>query len=240
MPSIQRLRVMGLAVLVLSGSAVDVAAQSGALDEIVVTGSRRTGEAVVPLPAVTIRKRADFLVQAVSISNDTRDAKSRKAETYQTVRGLVQAAARIPGMSLAFQKGVLIPITDKDYQVPLTDDGDRNDASHATIYVKLALTPQTDVTQAITTLETFISDAKMVGRTSLDSEGDVALSVINPERYRGEVIAAIAQSVKELRTALGDRCRINVGDFSRRLQWQRSEVSELTLYLPYDLRVEGC
>jgi hypothetical protein len=143
-------------------------------------------------------------------------------------------------MSLAFQKGVLIPITEKDYQIPLTDDGSRDDASRATIFVKLALTPQTDVAQAITTLESFISDAKMTGRTTLDSEGDVALSVINPERYRAEVIAAIAHSVRDLRTALGDRCRINVGDFSRRLQWQRSEVSELTLYLPYDLRVEGC
>ena len=240
MPSIKHLRVIGSAALILSSIAVDAAAQSEGMDEIVVTGSRRTGEAVVPLPAVTIRKRADFLVQAVSISNDTRDAKSRKTETYQTLRGLVQAASRVPGLSLAFQKGILIPITEKDYQIPLTDDGDRDDASHATIYVKLALTPQTDVAQAINTLESFIGDAKMVGRTSLDSEGEVALSVINPERYRGEVITAIAQSVKELRAALGDRCRINVGDFSRRLQWQRSEVSELTLYLPYDLRVEGC
>jgi hypothetical protein len=240
MPSIKHLRAIGMAALVLSGVATGAAVESQPLEEIMVTGSRRTGEVVVPLPAVTIRKRADFLVQAVSISNDTRDAKSRKSETYQTLRGLVQAAARVPGLSLAFQKGVLIPITEKDYQVPLTDDGDRDDASHAMIYVKLALTPQTDVAQAITTLEAFVSDAKMVGRTSLESQGDVALSVISPERYRGEVIAAIAQSVKELRSALGDRCRINVGDFSRRLQWQRSEVSELTLYLPYDLRVEGC
>jgi len=240
MVDINRLHGIGLAALVLSCIAMDAAAQSENLEEVMVTGSRRTGEVVIPLPAVTIRKRADFLVQAVSISNDTRDSKSRKNETYQTLRGLVQAAARVPGLSLAFQKGILIPITDKDYQIPLADDGDRDDASHAVIFVKLALTPQTDVAQAISTLETFVSDAKMVGRTSLDSQGEVALSVINPERYRGEVIAAIAQSVKELRAALGDRCRINVGDFSRRLQWQRSEVSELTLYLPYDLRVEGC
>jgi hypothetical protein len=240
MAGMKRLHGMGLAALILSCLVMDAAAQSGESEEVVVTGSRRTGEVVVPLPAVTIRKRADFLVQAVSISNDTRDARSRKDETYQTLRGLVQAAARVPGLSLAFQKGVLIAITEKDYQIPLADDGDRDDASHATIFVKLALTPQTDVAQAISTLESFISDARMVGRTSLDSQGEVALSVINPERYRGEVIAAIAQSVKELRTALGDRCRINVGDFSRRLQWQRSEVSELTLYLPYDLRVEGC
>jgi hypothetical protein len=236
----QRLCGMALVALVTAGLAIGAWAQGAALEEVMVTGTRRVGEPVVALPAVTIRKRADFLIQAVEISNDTRDAKSRRDETYQTLRGLVQASARVPGLSLAFQKGVLIPITEKDYQIPLVNEGSRDDTSHVIVYVKLALTPQTDVSQAINTLEAFIRDGKMVGRTALDSQGEVALSVVNPERYRGEVIAAIAQSVKDLRNSLGDRCRINLGDFSRRLQWQRSEVSELTLYLPYELKVEGC
>jgi hypothetical protein len=89
-------------------------------------------------------------------------------------------------------------------------------------------------------MDTFVRDAKMVGRTSIEPSGDVALSVVNPERYRGEIIAALALTVKDLRGAFGEKCSMNLGDFAGRLQWQRSDVSELTLYLPYTLTVEGC
>jgi hypothetical protein len=212
--------------------------QDSGLEEIVVTGSR-TAQAV-PLPAVTIRKRADFLLQAVNIENDTREARNRKDETYQTLRGMVQAAARMPGLSLALQKGYLETLDDANYQIPLEDDGDRDDTSSATVFVKLALTPSSDVGKSVRTIEEFIKTSRLVGRTTVEGAGAVALSVVNPERYRGEVISAIATSVKSMRTTFGDRCKIHLGDLSRRLQWQRTDVSDLTLFLPYEMTVTEC
>lgn len=232
-----RHRVGVFAVWVLCvGAAAEIGAQEAGVEEIVVTGAMTAGA----LPAVTIRKRADFLLQAVQIANDTREAKARQSETYQTLRGLVQAASRTPGVSLAIQLDFLQPITAQTVEIPLEDDGEREDTSSATIFVKLALTPEMDVSQAITTLQTFIQSARMTGRTSLEPEGEVALSVVNPERYRPEVMAALASTVQELRAAFGERCQIAIGDFSQRLQWQRSDVSELTLYMPYGLTVSGC
>jgi hypothetical protein len=85
-----------------------------------------------------------------------------------------------------------------------------------------------------------VRQAKVVGRTALERQGEVSLSVINPERYRPEVIAVLAASVRDLRSVLVSNCKIDLGDLSQRLQWQRTEVSELTLYIPYSLTVREC
>jgi hypothetical protein len=61
--------------------------QDAGLDEIVVTGQIRSrGAPAVPLPAVAIRERADFLLQAVEITNDTSSATIYKAGAYGAVR----------------------------------------------------------------------------------------------------------------------------------------------------------
>lgn len=156
------------------------------------------------------------------------------------MRGLATAAAKTPALSLAWQSGFLIPIAERDNRIDLEEGDDREDTNGATIFIKYALTPTTDVNSAIRTLNDFVRGAKMVGRSKLVPSGEMALSVVNPERYRGEVIAALAATVRDLRTAFGPTCKIAISDFSLRLQWQRSDVFELTLCLPYDLRVERC
>ena len=233
---------IGCRLLLLGLVSVIAAAQASSNEEIVVTAMKRSaaGQSLPALPAVTIRKRADFLLQSVELTNDTRDAAGRQEELHQTLRGLATAAAKTPALSLAWQSGFLIPITEKDYRIDLAESGDREDTNSATIFIKYALTPTTDVNAAIRTLNEFVRGAKMVGRSKLEPSGEMALSVVNPERYRGEVIAALAATVRDLRASFGPTCKIAISDFSQRLQWQRSDVSELTLYLPYDLKVEGC
>ena len=191
-------------------------------------------------PAVTIRERADFLSQSVELTNDTRDAAGCKEKLHLTLRRLATAATKAPALSLARQSGFLIPITEKDFRIDLEEGDDREDTNSATNFIKYALTPTTHVIAAIRTLHDFVRGAKMLGRSKLVPSGEMALSVVNPERYRGEVIAALAAIVRDLLTAFGPTCKIAISDFSQRLQWQRSDISELTLYLPYDLRVEGC
>lgn len=77
-------------------------AQQAGLEEIIVTGQRRTDQPGPPLPAVTIRKRADFLMQSVELANDTRDAKAPHDELHQTLKALAVVAAKVPGLSLAW------------------------------------------------------------------------------------------------------------------------------------------
>ena len=96
-----------------------------ALEEIVVTGQRVSGEDYSRIPAVVLQRRADFLVQRIRLTNDTRAQEGRKQELYQTIRDMVTAAAQHKGLALSYGDEFLIPITATDYAVPLGEHGNR-------------------------------------------------------------------------------------------------------------------
>jgi hypothetical protein len=217
--------------------AASALAQSG---EIVVTGSRISGDDYSQIPTVTVEKRADFLVQQISLTNDTRAEDARRKELYQAIRDLLTDAAKKPGIALGYGEEFLIPITLQDYEIPLDSSGKRPDTSTTELYVKLALGQNDDVTKALGVLAAFISKARVSGRTEIEPQDEVALSVVNPERYRYEIIAQISADAKKLQTAIGSQCRVSISGLSNRVSWQRSDVSQLTLYIPYEVELTDC
>jgi hypothetical protein len=104
----------------------------------------------------------------------------------------------------------------------------------------MALTEKADVQKAITALDTFIKRAKLSGRTEVMQEGDVALSLVKPEKYRYQIIAKITEDAKRVQAAVGERCKVEISGLSNRVSWQRTDVSELTLYIPYQLKLSDC
>jgi hypothetical protein len=74
------------------------------------------------------------------------------------------------------------------------------------------------------------------GRTEIFT-GNLGLSIRNPEKYRYEVVQAVAEDVKKLREAFGDTFEIVVSGLDARLKWERSSVSEIELFLPYRYEV---
>ena len=89
------------------------------LEEIVVTGERASGDDYSRMPSVVMQRRADFLVQSIRLTNDTRAEDARRKELYQTIRDMLIDAAKRPGLALSYGDEFLIPITPKDYEVPL-------------------------------------------------------------------------------------------------------------------------
>ncbi len=209
-------------------------------DEFVVTGSRISGDEYSRIPAVTLRRRADFLVQRVRLTNDTRAEEARRKELYQTIRDLVADASKRPGLALGYGDEFLIPVTAKDFEVPLDRGGKRPDTSSTTIYVKLALGEKDDVAKSLTVLHAFIEGAHLSGRTELEPEGEIVLSLVAPEKYRYEIIAKIAEDAKRLQAAVAGQCKVELRGLSNRVSWQRSDLSELTLYVPYQLELSSC
>ena len=209
-------------------------------DEIVVTGSRVNGDDYSGIPAVTLQRRADFMVQRIRLVNDTRSDELRRKELYQTVRGLLSDTAKRPGIALGYGTEFLVPISEHEYEVPLDSGGKRADTSSTSIYVKMALGPKDDVSAAIGVLAAFIKGARVVGRTEIEPEGEIALSLVGPEKYRYQIIARIAEDAKKLQATLAAKCRVHITGLSKRVSWQRSDVSELTLYIPYNVDLTDC
>lgn len=179
-------------------------------------------------------------LSARSARRTTRAPESRTRELYQTIRDMVADASKQPGIALGYGDEFLIPITSTDYQVPLEDGGKRPDTSATELYVKMALAEKDNVQKAIAKLSGFIKKARVSGRTEVEPVGDVGLSLVTPEKYRYDIIARITEDAKRLQAAVGSQCKVEIGGLSSRVSWQRSDVSELTLYIPYEIQLAGC
>jgi hypothetical protein len=210
------------------------------VDEVVVTGSRVSGDDYSKIPAIVLQQRADFLVQRIRLTNDTRAQEARTKELHQTIRDMVDDAAKQSGIALSYGDEFLIPITSTSYEVPLLEGGKRADTSSTSIYVKMALGTKDDVASAIARLRGFIKKGRVSGRTEIEPEGDVGLSLVTPEKYRYGIIAKITEDAKKLHSSVGTQCKIRLSGLSNRVSWQRSDISELTLYIPYSVELTEC
>src|SRR5438128_3782086 len=84
--------------------------------EIIVTGLRREMDNYdAQAPAVGLRKVADFAIQPVIVTGDTRDPDTRHEEMYQTIRNAI-ALAGSSGVQLAFGDLVVEPLTLANYR----------------------------------------------------------------------------------------------------------------------------
>ena len=210
------------------------------LDEIVVTGERVSGDDYSRIPAIVLEHGADFLVQRIELTNDTRAADARAKELHLTIRDMVTDATKRPGIALSYGDDFLIPITANSYEVPLSSVGKKPDTSSTDIYVKMALGAKDNVPEGIAALADFIKKARVSGRTEIRAKEDVGLSLVAPEKYRYDIIAKITEDARKLQSAIGARCKIEISGLSNRVSWKRSDVSTLTLYIPYQVQLKDC
>lgn len=223
-----------LAALILSHSAF------AQLDEVVVTGLRVSRVDAYDIPAATVVKQADFLVQNIRLINDSRAPDMRREEIFATIERMLASAERVRGMALSYGDGFLEPIDLTDDALQLIEDRQRVDTSYVDIYAKVQFDPGRRARDQIGALRDFIAEANRIGRTEIDALGDIGVSIVGPEQYRHEIISQIAAENRRLRQALGNECQVSIGGLEGRVQWQRTDVAELTLYIPYAVEVTGC
>jgi hypothetical protein len=228
------MRIMKFAVALMIASAV----QAQGLDEVVVTAQRAQSYAGVP--AVTVRKPADYLVQGIRLINDSRSPDLRRTEIIGTIDSLLKRAADLRNVALSYGEGFLVPIDLSGDALQMIEEQKKSDTSVVDIYVKVTLTEKDDTKKRIADLRAFIKQAKLVGRTEIEPTGDIGLSVVNPEKYRAELLAKIAADNFGLSQAMGKNCDVAVSGLERRTEWQRTGVAELTLYIPYGVEISKC
>jgi hypothetical protein len=120
-----RIAILALALLT-SGAAI---AQD--LEEGVVTGTRAESSAI---PGTSLKRAGDFILLMVEVSNDSRDAKTRKEEIEATLRAMLAAAGKDKSIELSV-------IGDNNLVLPLRLDsatlnllsGKKADTSETTI-----------------------------------------------------------------------------------------------------------
>jgi len=215
------------------------AQDDSALDTIMVTGSRISYRDLLDTPAVSITRPGDFLLLPLVLVNDTRSEEGRRDELHATIaKMLAGAGARF---ELVYGDTFTSRITRDNYKLPLDTDPKRPDVNSVSLFVRIAIDGAPERAESMTlALRGFAEKVERVGRTEIDIAKETALSLTRPERFRHEIVAAIAEDTVKVRTALGHRCKVLISGLSSRIEWERTSASELMLYIPYSMDISDC
>ncbi len=201
-------------------------------EEIVVTAQRRAETAI---PGTMLKRTGDFALLRVEVTNDTREAAARRTEIFETLRAALAAAKRDGSIdvSTVSDAGTVLPLKVDTANVQLESAG-RPDTSRTSITVKTKIPPgEANGPAIVAKLRSFIASIKPVGRTQLDGASEVEISIVNPSQYRDAVIKLFADDVRKVTGALGDQYRVVVRGVDKPVQWVRTGVLELGIFVPY-------
>ena len=218
--------VVGLSPIVAQAQSYD--------DEIIVTGSR-----VDDSPGIFLEKRGDFLLLDVTIVNDSREREMRIQEMMATVDNFLEAAKGEPEIELSI-------IDDNDFVRPMTRQnfrdniysGSRPDTSVVYIKVKTQIPDNVeDSYELANMLSNFVDSIEEEGRTSFDSDGETAVSVVDPYQYRADVRDLIVEEINAVTTGLGGDYGAMIKGLDGEVKWARSGDINLIFYMDYEYEI---
>ena len=217
--------------------------------EVVVTASRarptyfdsrtntvvETGEDASGLPALGLRRRADFALLPVIIAGDTRDREQRRQEILTMVRSALERA-RGAGVELSLGDFFVVPLTADNYRT-LTFMGDgRPDSERVAFFVKTRLgATAEEANAALTRLEQFVRSVPAAGRAEMRAAGALTLSIVAPDQYRNQLLDMIATDARAVAARFGPEQRVEAQGLDRPVEWRRAGVTEVFLYIPHRL-----
>ena len=229
-----------LAILLLAFAVPAVAqpTSSAGLNEVVVTASRRDADDYDErVPAVGLRRVADYAVQEVVIAGDTRDAAKRHDEIFAMIRGAIELAAKRNGIELATGELIVEPLLLSNYrQLTLKSDG-RPDTDRTSFLVKTKLSEGVDAKAALDQIAAFVKAVPTVGRAEMKTGGGLTLSVVGPDKYRGQIIDIVAADARQTAAKLGPDYAVEIKGLDRPVEWSRASLTEVLLYVPYSYTV---
>ena len=222
----------GIAAALLAIAAPPLAAQDGGgLGEVVVTANRTNIRYFQQeRPVVGLRRQADGAVIAVSISSDSRDEATRKKEIHAVLLAALgrAAAAGVEFVSGSYQ---LEPVTKANFtELPFQWAG-RADTSKVDLLVKVKLAGS--AVAAEKRLTDFIKAVPRSDRGVIDKTGSLTLTIVDPDKYREQVIKLVAEEAAHNAAIFGPEYRYNISGIDAQLSWSQVSSTEVFLYLPY-------
>ena len=205
------------------------------MSEVIVTARRNEAQDYSSnMPAVGLQRTADFVLQEVTVSGDTRDKDQREAEIYDMIKGAIATAAH-SGVQLAYGDHTVEPLTLESYRELTLQKDNRPESEKVSFLVKAPLSSVMNARAAQARITAFVKSVKAVGRAQIEQSDDMTLSVVAPDKYRGAIADVIAADAKAMAARLGDGYAVEIEGLNRPVEWARSGLSEVLLYIPYKL-----
>ncbi|MBA4761335.1 TonB-dependent receptor [Sphingomonas sp.] len=217
------------------GVALPALAQDLASQEVVVTASRVEQDSYErDMPAVGLRRTADFLVQEVVIRGDTRDPKQRGAEIRQMLARAVEMADK-HGVQLAFGDYILTPLTAANLDEVTLSNDNRPDSQKVEFLVKAPLGGKESGATAEKRIAAYADAVPEVGRAQMDISGDSSLSIVGPDQYRLQIAESVMADARALAERMGGGYSVTIEGLNMPVLWTRAGLSDVMLYIPYKL-----
>jgi hypothetical protein len=205
--------------------------------EIVVTGARREVDGYDErVPLIGLRRRADFAVQEVTTTGDTRDPATRHTEMFAMIRGAIELAGR-RGVQLATGDTVIEPLTLDNYRSLTLERDSRPDSEKVSFLVKTPLGEGIDSKAALDRIDSFVKAVPAVGRALIERSGDLTLSVVKPDQYRDQIVGLVADDARKTALRFGSDYGVEAKGIDRQVEWSRAGLTDVFLYIPYQLTV---
>ena len=224
-------RVVAALFVVFASPAIAQQADRGGLGEVLVSANRLNARyAQQERPVVGLQRPADAAVMAVAISSDSRDPDVRQKEIHSVLLAALDrgAAAGIELVSGGFQ---ISPVTRANYaELPLQWGG-RADTSKVELLVKVRLAGSAAAAEK--RLTDFIKAVPRSDRGVIDKTGNLALTIVDPDQYRDQVIKLVAAEAARSAAMFGPDYRFNISGIDAQLNWSQVSSTDVFLYLPY-------
>ena len=109
------------------------------------------------------------------------------------------------------------------------------DVSTVTLYLKTPVGSSDDFDDADNRVAAFVAGLTATGRATVEASSSYSLTLTGgADQYRNDVIRAIANDVRFLRSTFGNEYDINVAtSLHERVRLTQSGPLELSIYLPY-------
>lgn len=226
-----------LAAFAFALSGPPLAAQDLEGAEVIVTGSRiEQDDYSRDMPAVGLRRPADYLVQSVVIRGDTRDLEQRRREIRAMLSDAIRRADQA-GIELAYGDYILTPLTLANVEEVTLEGDNRPDSERVVFLAKARLAGTQSGEAAEAQIKRFIDAVPEAGRAQMDSWDDSTLSIVGPDSYRPEIAARIAEDANAMAARMGENYAVEVEGLNMPVQWVRSGPGEVLLYIPYKLTI---
>jgi hypothetical protein len=223
--------------LTASAFAMPAAAQDLEEREIIVTAARIDQDDYSDyMPAVGLRRPADYLVQQVIIRGDTRDERQRRQEIREMLTAAI-ARARQEGVELAYGDYILTPLAQDNVADIVMQRDNRPDSEVVRFLVKARLAGTQTGEQAEAQIARFIEAVPEVGRAQMDKDGDNTLSIVGPDSFRPQIAAEIAADAQAMAGLVGPDYAVEIAGLNMPVQWTRAGPGEVFLFVPYELKI---
>lgn len=223
-------------IIVLAATLSGAALAQDDMGEVIVTAQRTSADYYADeQPVIGLKRTADSAVQAVEITSDSREEDVRKREIQAMLEAAIKRASAA-GVELVTGDFELVQVTLANYKELIFRSGNRPDTSEVGFFVKSKLAGSTGSAQ--TRIDNFITSVPATGRSLIEKQGGLTLTIINPDQYRDQIVKLVSTEAIKYAGFFGADYGVDVSGLDQQLSWSQASGTEVFLYIPYRFSIK--